>query len=239
MLRTPAYLAKNLPRWQANAPRLLESALRDSVRLLEAAKKSGQALPSPSFPNKEYLPIGVRATIEAGQSTGQLKASVVVGRGMWLFNMRNFLDGPARVLHDHRWSILTPHEGLSWFSSDDPVICLNYAANGSYDFNGGINRQHGEILFPLGPRHLMYTQIGGPRRLSRETISLELTEAIRRIMALHAFRMIFANSPDRDLSELRPRVVNPEQFHKERESQRNWHADQTAAERNLMGAAPS
>jgi len=239
MLRTPGYFAKNLPRWQANAPKLLESALRDSVSMLEAAKQSGQTLESSSFPNKEYLPIRVSAHIEPGQSSGQLKASVVVGRGFWLFNMRHILGGAARVLHDHRWSILAPHDGLSWFSSDDPVIRLNYAANGSYDFNGSLNRQHGKILFPLGPRHLMYTQIGGPRRPSRETLSRELTETIRRMIAQHAFRMIFAVSPDENVLGLRPRVVSPEQFRNERESQLNWHADQTAAERNVMSTASS
>jgi hypothetical protein len=239
MLRTPAYFAKNLPRWQASAPKLLESALQDSVRMLEAAKESGQTLEPSSFPNKEYLPIRVTSHIEPGQSTGQLKGSVVVGRGLWLFNMRHILGGAARVLHNHRWSILAPHDGLSWFSSDDPVIRLNYAANGSYDFNGGINRQHGEILFPLSPRHLMYTQIGGPRRPSRETLSCELTEAIRRMIAQHAFRMIFAVSPDENVPELRPRLVSPEQFRKERESQLNWHEDQTAAERDLMSATSS
>ena len=235
MLRTPAFFARSIGRWQAAAPRLLESALRDSVEMLKSTKGLTPISSSASFPNKDFAPIRVTASMEPGKSIGQLRASVVVGRGLWLFHMRSLLTGAAKVLHDHRWSILRPCEGLTWFTSDDPVVRLNYRSNNDYDFNGGINRQCGEILFPLGPRHLLYTQIGSPRRPPKETLSRELTDSIRRIIAQHAFRMIFAAAPDEKVAELRPRVVNDDQFRKESEWQRNWHKNQTDAERALMG----
>ena len=45
--------------------------------------------------------------------------------------------------------------------------------------------------------------------------------------------MIFAASADTEVPKLRPRVVNAEALQREREEWRNWHEDQTAAERNL------
>lgn len=163
----------------------------------------------------------------------------MVGRGVWLFNMRHLLAGSARVLHDHKWSILAPHERLSWLTSDDPVIRLNYYGVGKYDFKGGCGNPGTEILLPIGPRHLIYTKVGHRPPPRGEVLSHDKTEAIRRFIAEHAYRMIFAASRDESVSTLRPRIVNAELFRYEQQQWLQWHAEQNAAERNQLGSRQS
>lgn len=235
MVRTPAYLLENLPRWNADASSLLNSTLQKSVHKLEAAKNAGKAIEVSETPNSQYLPFRVITKVQPGQKLGQLGAKMVVGRGLWLFNMRHLLSdaGATRLLHEHKWSILAPCEGLTWFTSDDPVIRLNYYEPGRYDFKGGIAKSGTEILLPLSPHHLLYTRVGYRPPRSGTALPREQTEAIRRFLAEHAFRMIFAASPEEDVARLRPRTVDHEAVRYERQKWQDWHAEQAAAERDL------
>jgi hypothetical protein len=239
IVRTPAYFVENLPRWRADLPGLLNSTLQEAVQRLDAARKLGKTVTPPEGRYSDYLPIRVTKKIVPGQDTGQLRASIVVGRGVWLFNMRRLLAGSAKVLHDHKWSILAPHEGLSWLTSDDPVIRLNYYDDGKYDFKGGCGKSGTEILLPISPRHLIYTQVGHRPPPRGEVLSRDKTETIRRFIAEHAYRMIFAASRDDSVSTLRPRIVDAQQFRCEQQQWQQWHAEQTAAERNLLGSRQS
>lgn len=56
---------------------------------------------------------------------------------MWLWGIEYVLNNTAEALHRHKWTILKPYVGLSWFTSDDPVVKLNYYKVGNYDFGGG------------------------------------------------------------------------------------------------------
>ena len=240
IVRTPAFFVKNVPRWQADAQPLLNSVVRESVQRLEAAKKSGHPLQPPQGVYSEYLPVRVAAQIEPGKEGATLKAAVVVGRGYWLFAMRRLLAGSAaKALHENQWSILAPYEGLSWFTSDAPVILLNYHADGKYDFNGGWGSHGSEILLPLGPGHLLYTHIGYRPPQRGMVLPRNQTESIRRFIAEHAYRMIFAASPENSVSGWRPRTVNDELFHQEQGQWRTWHVDQTGAEKGLMDTSRS
>lgn len=82
---------------------------------------------------------------------GQLKAEMIVGRGLWFSGMRHLLTHTVKHLERHKWTILRPPEDLSWFTSDDPVIRLNYYDAGRYDFNGGWGNKGTEIILPLAP----------------------------------------------------------------------------------------
>jgi hypothetical protein len=116
------------------------------------------------------------------------------------------------------------------------VIRLNYYDARRYDFKGGIGKLGTEILLPLSPHHLLYTRVGyqpPPRGTALPRAQIEM---IRRFLAEHAFRMIFAPSPEEDVARLRPRIVNDEACRYEQQKWQAWHAEQTAAERDLMGS---
>lgn len=234
-VRTPARLMEILQRWHTTLPDLMENTLQKAVRRIELAKESGEELPQPASPDGDYLPFRVTTQIEPGQEVGYVKGEIVVGRGLWLFGIRRLLTQTLNVLHQHRWTILSPPEDLLWFTSDDPVIRLNYYGPDRYDFGGGWKYTGTEILLPLSPRHLLYTKVGErpPRR--GEILPQAQAEMIRRFIAEHAHRMIFAVEPDAEVPKLHPRTVDADILRDETEQWKKWHEEQTAAERELMG----
>lgn len=235
IVRTPAYFVDKLPGWHTDLPNLLNSTLQELVQKLDAAKRSGEPITVPDAPHSDYLNVRVTTEARPGQETAELKGTMVAGRNLWLFTMRHLLSGTgaAKLLHEHSWSILAPYKDLTWFTSDDPVIRLNYHAEDRYDFKGGCGSPGTEILLPLSPHHLLYTRIGhrAPRRGT--VFPRAQTEMIRRFIAEHAFRMIFAASEEADVAKLRPRTVNDQLFRNEREKWQSWPAEQTAAELGL------
>ena len=234
-VRTPARLVENLQRWHTTMPELLENTLQETLQKLELARTGLTELPQAQTPFTEYFPVRVSTEIEPDQEFGKLKAEIIASRGAWLFSIRHLLSKTANVLHQHKWTILSPPKDMSWFTSDDPVIRLNYSSLDQYDFRGGWGSTGTEIFLPLGPRHLLYTQVGKrtPRRGTQ--FSREQAELIRRLIAEHSHRMIIAEEPDTDVPKLRPRTVSAACVQDEHMQWTMWHKDQTAAERALMG----
>lgn len=234
-VRTPARLMENLERWQRTLPAVFESALQKSVHKLELAKQSGEPITQVKSPDEDYIPFRVTTEIEPGQEVGTLKGEIIVGRGLWLYSIRHVLTQTLNILHQHKWTILTPPENMTWFTSDDPVIRLNYYGPGRYNFRGGWNNPGTEILLPLSPYHLLYTKVGQQPPRRGAAIPRAQAEMIRRFIAEHAHRMIFAVERDPDVPRLRPRIEDADVFRDEAEQWQKWHKEQTAAERHLMG----
>jgi hypothetical protein len=208
-------------------PGILDHTLRDVVRKLGESRDRGEIAQQEPTGGTESIPLRVTKEIEPGHDVGKLKAEVVVGRSVWLFSMRHLLKNTVSVLQQQKWTILSAPQGIHWITSDDPVIKLNYYRPGVYDFKGGWGNRGTEILLPLSPRHLLYTQVG-QRRSRRGEIPRAEAEMIRRFIAEHAHRLIFAAEPDPEVPRLRPRTVNADLW-------RKWHEEQTAAEREVMG----
>lgn len=208
--------------------------MKDAVEELAQAKKKGERLTPRAPNNSEYIPFRLSKHIEPGQAFGTLKGEVIAGRGLWLFSMKHTLTRTLNVLHQHRWSILKPPEGLNWFTSDDPVVRLNFYQEGKYHFNGGWGNAGTEILLPLSPRHLLYTRVGERPPQRGAKVERSQAEMIRRFIAEHAHRMIIAASPDEDIQELRPRTVSIELCQSEAEQWRKWHHEQTIAEQEML-----
>lgn len=213
----------------------MEDVLQEAVQKLKISKEKNQIIQEAQTPFADYFPLRVTTHIEDGQDEGYLSVETVAGRGVWLFSIRHLLSKTAKVLHQHQWTILSPPENMTWFTSDDPVIRLNFNSINNYDFRGGWGSAGTEIFMPLGPRHLLYTQVGKrpPRRGTK--FNHEQGALIRRFIAEHAHRTIFAAKQDMDITKLRPRSVNPGQVKDERMQWEKWHEEQTAAERKLVG----
>lgn len=232
-VRTPARLEEQMTRWQAELPDLLDKTLRDSVGRLKEAGRSGQPPTPPADPEEvgQALPIKVTRERRPGQERAEIKAEVIVGRDLWLWSIRHVVDNLAEVLRGHKWTILKPPEGWLWFTSDSPVLRLNYAGPSHYDFGGGWGRPGTEIVVPLGPQHLLYTQIGRrPSLLRGERMPIAQAEIVRRMIAEHAHRLIFAVGQDPQVPRLRPRTVDAKLYRQEREQWAAWHEQQIALE---------
>ena len=234
-VRTPSRLLENLKRSQETLPNLMEDVLQEAVHNLKISKEKNQIIQEAQTPFADYLPLRVTTHIEEGQEEGYLSVETVAGRGVWLFSIRHLLAKTAKVLHQHQWTILSPPENMTWFTSDDPVIRLNFNSSNNYDFHGGWGSPGTEIFMPLGPRHLLYTQVGKRPPRKGTKFSHEQAALIRRFIAEHAHRTIFAAKQDMDIPKLRPRSTNPRQVQDERMQWKKWHEEQTAAERKLVG----
>lgn len=205
IVRTPAFLMKNLPRWNQMAREVLDQTTKDVEDRLRDAKKSGQRVIYNKAPHTEYFPMKIDRKDLPDEKKVQFTTKLVVGRGLWFYTMKHTLTKTLNVLYKHNWSILEAPARLRWFTSDDPVICLNFRSESEYDFNGGWNRERANILFPLSSRHLMYTQIGAPP-YPRRVPSRYYARLFRRMIAEHAHRSIYSLSEDGKIPLLKPRM---------------------------------
>jgi hypothetical protein len=178
--------------------------------MLRHAKARGESLVSPKNDLSSYIPIRVSKQIEPGQDIGAVQAHVICGRGLWLFSLKHVLTHTVNALLENRWTILSPPEGTTWLTSDDPVIRLNYYEGGRYDFKGGWGNPGTEILLPISPRHLLYTKVGHRPPSRGERPTRQQTQTLRRFIAEHAHRMIIAATVDDEVEVLRPRTVSAE-----------------------------
>lgn len=168
-----------------------------------------------------------------GEEQGMLGIETVVGRGLWLFSLKQLLTRTVNALMAHKWTILRSPEGIEWLTSDDPVVRLNYHNPTKYDFGGGWGSVGTEIFLPLSPRHLLYTKIGTKPPQRGTVVSTEPAGWLQRFTIEHAHRFIIAKEENESVSKIRPRIVDPAAFKTEKEQWKRWHEEQTVAERNL------
>ncbi len=238
-VRTPARLVEFLRRWYESFPGFFQMTLEKSVEKLESMKACGEEIRIAPFPQANYFPIRVTTEIQRGQEFGTIKAESIVGRALWLFSIKHLLTKTAEVLQQHRWTIMAPPKGTEWFTSDDPVVRLNFHNHSKYDFGGGWGSKGTEIFMPISPTHLLYTQVGSRPPQRGTQFSSEQAEIIRRCIAEHAHRFIFAAKPDANMASLRPRTVSADLLKDEDAQWSKWHEEQTEAERKLMERSES
>jgi len=234
-VRTPARLVEFLRRWYESFPDFFQRTLEKSVEKLESMKARGEEIRTAPFPQADYFPIRVTTEIEPGQEFGTIKAESVVGRALWLFSIKYLLSKTAEVLQQHRWTIMAPPKGVEWFTSDDPVVRLNYYSHNKYNFSGSWKSKGTEIFMPIGPNHLLYTQVGSRPPKRGTQFSSEQAEIIRRCIAEHTHRFIFASKPDANIASLRLRTVSAELLKDEEAQWSKWHKEQTESEKKLLG----
>jgi hypothetical protein len=230
-VRTPAHFVRSRTRWEEMASGLLKDELPKVVNDYSLAVKSGAKLPQSVAPNSDYLPLRVSTEFEPGEEIARLRAEITIGRSYWIYEMRHLLTGVVDILNQHRWTVLMAPKGHKWFTSDAPVVKLNYQANGDYDFGGGWGSKGTEIFMPLSPYHLLYTQIGHRDIPVRgATLPISQFEGFCRIIASHAHRMIISSHVDSEVEKLRPRLVSQELYQNERAQWDRWHQEQSKAE---------
>jgi len=238
-VRTPSNFLECMERWREDLPGLIQRTLAESVERIQQASREGTALPvQPVSPSGDTSG-SVDVTIQREKNgSSKIYASVTTGRAMWVQEMRRLLDGIAKGLEEHKWSIARPAPGLEWITSDHPALKLNYNAPTEYDFGGGWGSRGTELILPISPQHLLYTQIGS-KAAPRFTFSAEKTQELRKLLAERAYRWIFAGEPLDDVVRFRPRVVDAATYQAEELTWQSWHRDQSASETRPTSPAPS
>jgi len=237
-LRTPWSYMDHMAYCAEALPRLLKQTLGTLEHRLKRAKRV-KTLTSPPTDGAlaDRFPMKVRVDKEPSAGRVAVRAEVTLGRELWLHNIRTLLTTTAPVLTGHKWVILRPYPGWQWYTSDQPVLRLNYGPD-EYNFGGGWGSKGTELMLPLSPVHLMYTQVGERRHTSR-TLSPEETSDLQRLTAQHARRWIIARDEARRAEWFHPRCVDQDLFRREEETIKQWHTLQTTAEANLVAESPS
>lgn len=268
-LRTPVAYGEYAARAARIGPDLLHRTLTRAVSTLERAARRGDAgqvrTRRGTRPDAHPMPTRVRVDAGAPDRPATLGATFVVGRAAWLHSLERLL-GPhsrsARAAEACHWRIIRPFPGRTWWTSDHPVVRLNYYGEQDgvdrYDFGGGWGNPGSEILVPLTPDHLLYAQVGagqrrdpaerrGARRGRRrrpaseaaavirhdDVASAWFTTMVQRFVAERAHRWVFASEAAGRVRWFRPRHVNADQWRGERESWQRWDAEHSAAESEL------
>jgi hypothetical protein len=233
-VRTPARLIENLRRWSNTFPDLVQTTLAGSVARLETMSRVERTALAGKAPTHEGFPTRVIVERDPNGPNGRLTAEVVLGRGMWLWSMQHLLANTLSVLHNHHWTILAPPDGLTWFTSDDPVLKVNFNSKTDYTFDGGWGRAGTDLLLPLGPQHLLFTQVGKPVPRRGTRLDVETATIIRKLIAKHAHRYIFSSARDSFVEQVRPRMVDAQALKQEAREWKRWHIEQSSAEQNLI-----
>ena len=235
-VRTPARLAESLMRWNdGSIEKLLNETLLSSVEKWKRALIDNTIIETEYTSDSDLMPLRIKIDINPSGHDGSIGYETVIGRGLWLFELKRLLTNTQKVLHEHRWTIFRCPENFHWVTSDNPVVRLNYYSPSKYDFGGGWGRKGTEIFVPLGTKHLMYTKIGNNRPPIRYSV-LSLSEAMefQKLIIQNAYRSVFSSTRDQNVPHIRPRTVNAEAYLRERDEWKRWHNEQTNAERPFL-----
>ena len=226
-VRTVAALKRFISRQQVEMPRLLNNVLSNAVAALErgvAPQRRSAATSS------EGVPLRVKTSVEGDAAT--LQAEVVVGRRLWQWSMRQTLTSTISKVPMRGWSILRPAAGYQWPTSDDPLVRLNYTNSGEYSFDGGWDRLRGDVLMPVSPRHLLHKEGGARSRSYGMMLDARTTREVIKVIVEHADRYVFAVE-EFDVGAIRARTVDKLGCEAERLAWQQWHAAQSAIEREF------
>lgn len=235
-VRTPARLKEFIRRQNETLPALMNETLERAINRLE---QSGERSESPSevkTVGSGYSPIELSIEKQPDGS-GRILAEATVGRRLWIWQMTHLLTETIERLPNHRWTILHAPNGMSWPTSDNPLVRLNFQNSKNYNFGGGWGVKNGDILLPLSPKHLLYTSIGNKPWQRGTVLGISLFQLLRKIIIEHADRYIFAQEPG-DIHLIRPRRVCPHTYKQEQVAWKNWHREQCCAEAKLSANSP-
>lgn len=230
-VRTPARLRQFIRRQNEALPALMDATMLTSVQKLEAAVSRNEPLPH-LRDERDALSIFRVSIEERPDGGGQVKAETIVGRRLWIWQMRHLLSKTLSRLPTHRWTILHAPAGRSWPTSDNPLIRLNFQDSKNYDFGGGWEVKNGDIILPLSPKHLLYTCIGNKVWPRGTVLDAGTAQLIQRIIIEHADRYVFSSEPS-DIHLIRPRLVCPTTYKNEQAYWQRWHQEQCQAERDF------
>lgn len=232
-VRTPSRLVEMLNRWSNTLPDIMQTTLESCVYELETAKKENRPVKQIRSSHAELMPLNIQVERNPSSDTAFIKAESVAGRGLWLYAIKRLLTTTVEALLHHKWTILKPPKSISWSTSDDPVIKLNYHDSKNYDFKGGWGSKGTDIFFPIGPRHLLYTQVGHKPPRRGTVVSESMAKTFQRLITEHAHRLIFAEKIDHEVESHRPRIVDQAVYNDEVGQWKRWHQENVCAERKL------
>jgi len=232
-VRTPKRLLEHLQRGGDEMSELIQGVLNDVKGKLESGQIPVERTEFSANANSMNLPMRIVKKASDDADYIQLGVETVVGRGSWLYGIEHLLKYTIHHLYGHNWQVLHPADGYVWPVSDTPVIKLNYYDTNKYDFKGGWANKGSEIIMPVGPQHLIYTQIGNNKSLRPNKLDADMTEQFIKLIFESAHRMVFMSREEPSYLKYRPRVVSQQKLQDEQMEWKLFHERQVEAERQL------
>lgn len=149
-LRTPARLQEYLERATLTTKMIIDDLIKNFPKDLQDFKEQNLDLESDEFENRKF-PFKMTPILKEREETANLKIETDIGRASWLDGIRHQLENTSKILREHKWTILNPSYGQNWFTTDKPVMRLNFR-KGEYNFKGGWNSKGTEIFFSIKSR---------------------------------------------------------------------------------------
>ena len=231
--RSPLYYEEHTRMMGDHLQSILQPTMQRAITELEGALKKGKPRPIPLTEGVRMSSLAVKVQRgPEGGSDPRLEANIVVGREMWLDSMKRIINTLYVHLEKHQWQVLRPPPRWTWFTTDHPLLRLNFESSEKYDFKGGFGSKGTDLVLPLSPEHLLHARIGHPPPEITELPPGTATQ-IKGCIAQNAFRWIVADAPAPKAEWFMPRVVSLEHYRAEEERFSRYHEEQSAAQREL------
>lgn len=182
--------------------------------------------------NEELFPFKM-TNVGANDNNVIFKAETIIGKQFYLWNIKNLLEKTSKILHRHKWGIITVDDKVVLPTSDDPVIFLNYNSELDYNFGGGWGRENSNILFPISPNKILYTQVGikvKPRMNADYKTSL----FFKKIIVEHSFRKVISNFEDDEVIKIKARYVDENEYKREKKMWEDFQKDYLEKEKDYI-----
>ena len=224
IVRSPAFLANTLEKAKQECISIFEEKVED-ISTITPSEMKKTINEMKANKNNELFPIKITdlGDDESGENK-ILKIETIFGKQFYLWIMKHLLEETAKILHKHKWSIITVDEKVVLPTSDNPVICLNYNNEKGYDFDGGWGSKNSNIVFPISPNKILYTQVGC-KNLPRLKLNYKMSIIFKRIIVEHSFRCVISNFEDNDIPKIKSRYVNLYEFKREKEMWANFQKE--------------
>lgn len=136
--------------------------------------------------------------------------SLDINKDLYLNCLRAMLENYVQILQKHKWNVVKLDDNVIIPTSDNPVILLNYYKDNTYDLKGGIDNNGGEIIFPISPNKVIYTQIG--KRTMLKKFDFKTSFKIKKFILENARNTIISSFEDAEIEKIQPRVVDLEKY---------------------------
>lgn len=229
-LRTPATMRQIYDRAIEFMNRTSSAEIAEWIRERTLRRRAGETAPESTRTDAEDAVLSVRLTKVEDDDLAEFRVYAASPRKFLHVEMPRLFEQHVQILEQHRWRILTFPPSVPLIIPDNPFVCLNYVDAAHYDLQGGWNNPGTELLFPLSPRHLLYTSVGKKHYETSSKLSVRLATALRKILAQNAERFIYASEPIPEIERLRPRLVDREAYKKESAQMERWHQEQSQIE---------
>lgn len=218
------FLACHIVRSPAFIIKILDLAKKDCVPIFEEKCEEISSISKDEFiktinnqkaeVTNDLFPIKITDVGKCDNDNELFKIETIFGKQFYLWIMMHMLKNTSKVLHNHKWGIITVDDKVTLPTSDDPVICLNYNNKNEYDFGGGWGKKNCNILFPISPKKILYTQVGVKVK-PRWNVDYKTSVMLKKMIVEHSFRKIISNFEDDEIKSLKPRFVDDSEFKRE------------------------